>query len=90
MAITSESTQAQVLAQYNDNLDWDNSPAKAALALAAIRWLLINRPLTISMSARTVNYAALEQEKKLLENYIASTASMTTRCSFVRARAKQY
>jgi hypothetical protein len=89
MAITSSSTRAQVLAQYNDNLSWEGSPSKAALALEAIRWLLVNRPKSISEGDRQLNYESLEDEKIRLEIYVAnnSTASLAGRSSFTRAKA---
>lgn len=86
MAITSESTKAQVIAQYDNNLDWDGDPAKAALALAAIRWLLVHRPVSITAEGRTVNYSALETEKTNLEAFIARRGASVNRCSFTRGR----
>ena len=56
MALTSSSTQANALAQYNNNLDWEGDITKATDALEAVRWLLVNRPATLSKNDRTVNY----------------------------------
>ena len=72
MPITSTSTYADVLAQYNDNLDWDGDSAKASLALAAVRWLLINRPAKMIISDKETNFTALEEEKKRLEEYVSA------------------
>lgn len=86
MSITSSSTQADVLAQYNDNLDWEGSAAKAVLALEAVRWLLINRPQSLSRNNRTINYSALENEKSKLEDYVSRNKSSIGRSSFTRGR----
>jgi len=85
MAITSTSTRSDVLAQYNNNLGWEGSPAKAALALEAIRWLLVNRPTSLTKGDRTVNYSALESEKSKLEDYVKNQGSSVNRSSFTRA-----
>jgi len=39
MALDSTTTLTTALAQLNNNLAWDGSPAKAADALEAVRWL---------------------------------------------------
>ncbi len=90
MAITSASTRAQVLAQYNDNLGWEGSATKAALALEAIRWLLINRPSRITQGERNLDYETLADEKKRLEEYIAiaSTASQAGIVTFTQGRPR--
>jgi hypothetical protein len=84
MAITSASTYAEVLAQYNDNLDWDGNAVKAALALAAVRWLLVNRAQQNQISGRTTNYESLEMEKKKLEEYIAIASTGRKISTFTR------
>lgn len=87
MALTSASTLTDALAQYNDNLGWDGDPTKAALALEAVRWLLINRAQSQSMAGMNLNYADLRAEKERLEQYVSTTKSGARRASFVRARA---
>jgi len=88
MSLTSSSTLATALAQYNDNLSWDGSPAKAVLALEAVRWLLINRAESISGENESINYASIDSEKGKLESYIAAagTTSRSTKTSFTRGR----
>ena len=87
MALTSSSTQANALAQYNNNLDWEGDITKATDALEAVRWLLVNRPATLSKNDRTVNYSSLQQEKERLEKYVARNKTTSNRSSFTRAGA---
>lgn len=88
MALTSASTVDDALAQYNNNLVWDNDSTKASNALEAIRFLLVNREMSIGTEGRQVNYASLETEKAKLEAYLTtvSRAASTNRASFVRAK----
>ena len=85
MALSSSSTVADALAQYNDNLDWDGDATKAAAALAAIRFLQANRPESNTINGRSFNFAALDGEKIRIQRAI-DAADTTTRCSFTRAR----
>jgi hypothetical protein len=89
MSLSSASTLTDVLAQYNNNLSWDGDSTKAAAALEAIRWLLVNRPIAATKAGISLNYEVLEKEKSRLEAFIGASASSDTRkrCSFVRARA---
>ena len=86
MALTSSSTMADALAQYNDNLSWDGNTATAQAALEAVRWLLVNRANS-SISGITLNYSDLKDEKKRLEDFVSSTKTGVQRASFVRGRA---
>ncbi len=86
MAITSTSTITDVLAQYNNNLSWEGSVTKAQAALEAIRWLLVNRPQNATTNGRTINFTALEQEKKQLEQFVGKFSSSVNRAGFTRGR----
>lgn len=88
MSLTSTSTLANALAQYNNNLSWEGDATKAAAALEAVRWLLVNRAQNISTEGRTINYASLEKEKEKLEAFvsISSTTTAAKRSSFTRGR----
>jgi len=86
MGISSTYTRAEVIAQYNDNLCWEGSSAKAVLALEAVRWLLVNRPQNISESNRSLNYESLIDEKKRLEEYVAIHGSSVGRSPFTQGR----
>ena len=85
MALTSSSTLQDALNQYNDNLSWDGSATKAALALEAVRYLLVNRPQSNTAGSVRIDYSGLEEEKKKLEDYVARSSS--SRTSFVTGRA---
>jgi hypothetical protein len=85
MALTSASTLTDALNQYNDNLSWDGSTAKAILALEAVRWLLANRPQMSSEASGQINFNALDQEYQRLTKYVGSVGS-TKRVSFVQGR----
>jgi hypothetical protein len=57
---------------YSCNLDWDTSADKARLALNAIRYLLINRPLTSALSGVNISFSDLQNEKTAIESYLSS------------------
>lgn len=86
MALDNSSTLQEALDQYNDNLAWDGDSAKAAAALEAVRFILVNRPRIIATNNRSVNFDALTDEKRRLEAYIDATKAQTSRCSFTRGR----
>lgn len=86
MALTSASTVSDALGQYNDNLSWEGSTAKALLALEAVRWLLVNRPASASDGGASLNYASLEVEKSRLESYVNTVGGTSRRSYFVRGR----
>jgi hypothetical protein len=85
MSLTSSSTLKNALDQYNDNLSWDGNSAKAILALEAVRFILVNRPVRADDGlGRSVNYNLLEQEKKRLEEYVRN--SSVNRNPFVKGK----
>lgn len=86
MALDSTSTLDDALGQYNNNLDWDGDATKAANALAAVRWIIANRPRIIATNNRTINFDALADEKKRLEEFVSLHGTTVNRCSFVRGR----
>jgi hypothetical protein len=85
--ITSSSTFAEVKAQYNDNLDWDGDITKARLALAAVRWLLVNRPASGSEQGRNFQYEQLSAEKDRLTAFVDSKSTGRVRAAFISGRA---
>jgi len=87
MALTSSSTLATALAQYNDNLSWEGSASKAVLFLESIRWLLVNRPMSTTIQGRSINYNALETQKAEVAAYVAKHGDNVNRAGFVRGRA---
>ncbi len=86
MALTSASTITNALAQYNDNLDWEGDATKAAAALAAVRFLLVNRPTAIQTNNRNINFESLAEEKRKLEKYLRHAAGSVDRATFTRGR----
>ena len=85
MALDSDSTITDALAQWNDNLAWDDDATKAAAALEAARWLLANRPAQSSGPSVTLSYADLEKEIVRLAAYVRAT-STTNRRRFTRGK----
>ena len=87
MALTSSSTYADAVAQYNDNLLWDGDVTKAKAALESVRWIIINRHKITKTDHREVEFEinAMMDEKKRIETYLdgADTTSRP-RSSFVR------
>ena len=88
MALTSTSTLSDALAQYNNNLNWQGDATRAADALAAVRWLLVNRPTANSMRNRSINYESLYTEKAKLEEYVEKfgATSAARRVTFTKGR----
>jgi len=86
MTLSGSSTIADALAQYNNNLSWEGSVTKAAAALEAIRFILVNRPAIVASNNRSVNFESLAAEKIKLEEYIAHAGSSVNRCPFTRGR----
>lgn len=86
MALTSSSTVADALAQYNNNLSWEGDVTKAADALEAVRYLLVNRPKMIASNNRNIDFESLAAEKQQLEQYVGRAGSSVNRCSFTRGR----
>ena len=86
MSLSSSSTLADALAQYNDNLSWEGDITKAGLALEAVRWILVNRPKVIATNDRNINFESLAAEKQRLESFVSNISSSVNRCSFVRGR----
>ena len=61
------------LAQYNANLDWQNNPASADLALQAIRYLFVNRAQRVGDVGSIFDYESLKSEKEALEKFLGAT-----------------
>ena len=85
--ITSSSTFAEVKAQYNDNLAWDGDITKARLALAAVRWMLVNRPSSGSEQGRNFSYTDLAAEKARLEAFVDAKGGGRVKAAFISGRA---
>ena len=88
MTLSSSSTLDDALAQYNDNLSWDGDITKATAALAAIRWLLINRPKEIATNDRNINFELLAAEQGRLEQFVGNFSGTVNRASFTTGRMR--
>ena len=86
MSLTSASTLDDALAQYNDNLSWDGDISKATAALAAVRWLLVNRPKVIATNDRSINFELLVAEQARLEKFVSNFSTAVNRASFTSGR----
>jgi hypothetical protein len=86
MALDSTSTLDDALAQYNDNLSWDGDITKATNALAAIRWILVNRPKVVATNDRTVNFELLAAEQTRLEKFVSNFSTSVNKASFTTGR----
>jgi len=86
MSLTSASTIADAIGQYNNNLSWEGNVTKATNALEAVRYILANRPKVIASGERNVNYDGLASEKEKLEAYVARAGSAVNRAGFTRGR----
>ena len=86
MSLTSASTIADALNQYNNNLSWEGEITKATNALEAVRYILANRPKMIASGERNVNYDSLASEKERLEAVVSKFGSAVNRSRFTRGR----
>lgn len=87
MSLTSSSTIATALAQYNDNILWEGDTSKAQNCLEAIRFLLVNRPVRIAEGdGSSLDYESLSVQKTEIENYLATATSTINRTSFTSGR----
>lgn len=85
--ITSASTLTDVLAEYNNSLLWEGNLTLARQRLAAVRWLIANRPKDTDVKGQAFSFDVmyLIEEEKKLSSYIAN-ASGGSRAMFTRAR----
>ena len=69
MAITSASTQAEIVGEYLDNIgyDIDSSASKCKLFIAACRALLVMHPGTWQQDKVSIQYDAVRWENQLNE-----------------------
>lgn len=69
MAITSASTQAEIVGQYLDNLSYDsnNSASQCRAFIAACRALLVMHPANWQQSGVTIQYDAKQWQQQLDE-----------------------
>ena len=84
-------TIAEALAAYNANLDWDTSPAKARIALDALRYLKINRAYQQNMGGASLSFESINEEIAKLESFVnggTPITSSTPRRSFTLARGR--
>ena len=88
MALSSSSTLADALAQYDDNLSWEGDVTKATLFLEAIRYILAHRPQTSSIQGRSLSYTALEVEKVAVQEFVQKFGGNVKRASFVRGKMR--
>jgi len=54
--------------------------------LAAIRWLLINRPKEIATNDRNINFELLAAEQGRLEQFVGNFSGTVNRASFTTGR----
>ncbi len=87
MSLSSSSTLDDALAQYNDNLNWEGDITAARAALAAVRWILVNRPKIVATNDRNINFESLAAEKTHLESFISANDTTINRAGFVRGHA---
>ena len=86
MSLTSASTIADAIGQYNNNLSWEGDITKSTNALEAVRYILANRPKMIASGERNINFDSLASEKEKLEAYVARASSSVSRAPFTRGR----
>ena len=86
MSLTSASTIADAIGQYNDNLSWEGDITRATNALEAVRYILANRPKVIASAERNINFDSLASEKEKLETFVCRASSSVNRAAFTRGR----
>lgn len=86
MALDSNSTLADAYAQFNDNLSWEGDIARARNCLAAVRWIIGNRPIFVADDVKRINFDSMERMQERLESYLAVHGTAVGRCSFTEGR----
>ena len=85
MALSSSSTYADALAQYNDSLSYEGSSTATANHIAAIRWLFANRASSSADSATSMSFESLNEQLRLAVEHLRAI-KRTYRAPFVRGR----
>jgi len=70
MALSSASTVADALAQWNDNLSWQSSLASANAAAEAARFLLANRAKAIEDQGSRIDFESIASLLPKIEAFI--------------------
>ena len=83
-------TVAAAIAQLNENLLWEGSTAKALLALEAVRYLKVNRPVESKDGQFWMTFEALGAMEKELKAFLDARGAGASQSKFTRARAKFY
>ena len=86
MSLTSSSTTAEAIAQYNDNLLWEGDTTKAENCLEAIRFILANRPARFSSDSESMDYESLKDQAKEIKNYLSIVTDTISKTSFTQGR----
>lgn len=86
MSLSSSSRLADAISQYNDNLLWEGDTTKAQNALAAIRFILANRPLRIAEESQSMDYESLKGQAKDIEAYLNISTATIEKTSFTQGR----
>ena len=89
MAINSATTLQDALDQLNSNLSWEGNPAKAALALEAIRWIRINRPAALAEGGASLSYEDAAAMEKRLSDYVEQRGTAVKRTYLKRGRVRR-
>lgn len=92
--LTSSSTDAQVIAAYKDNADYDtsNSPAKAKLFIQACRFLLINMKAEVRHGDAAVReeYRKYQDQLERAEAWWSANDSTSTATGQAKVRHFDY
>jgi len=67
-------TIAEALTQYNANLSWHASQASATLALEAIRFLLVNRPVSVGDQGGSMSNESLAAQAEKIERFLGASS----------------
>lgn len=87
MALTSSSTVATALAQYNDNLRWWESTTTAGNLLEAVLWLRGNRARIAADAGTSFSFEPLSELQRKLEGFLGTgTTGNAQRTNFTQAR----
>ena len=84
MSLSSSSTVADALAQYNNNLRWHGSVTVATNLLEAIDWIIGNRGQVIAANDRTINFESLQNKSTEISTFLNKFGANVNRASFTR------
>lgn len=79
-------TLEQVIDIYTANLNWEGNVTTATNFLAAIRYILVLRPVGSAAGGISFNFESLASMEKMVSDYVRDKTGTTSRMQSVRRK----